>query len=87
MACPEGITRATVLQLCEEHGIPYAVRDLTLAEVHRADEVFCTGTMGELAAVGKVDGMTIGDGGIGPIARRLSGLYVELARTGGEQVV
>ena len=87
VACPEGITRATVLQLCEEHGIPHAVREITLAEVHRADEVFCTGTMGELAAVATVDGMTIGDGQIGPVARRLSDLYVELARTGGEPVV
>src|SRR5439155_2581713 len=48
VACPEGITRATVLQLCREAGIPAQEKDLSLTEVYRADEMFCTGTMGEL---------------------------------------
>jgi len=87
VACPEGVTRATVLDLCAEHDIPHQVRDISLAEVHRADEVFCTGTMGELAGVVAVDGMTIGDGAIGALTRRLSGLYGELVRAGGERVV
>src|SRR6187401_3029547 len=46
VACPEGITRATVIGLCDQHGIACTVRDITLAEFHHADEVFCTGTMG-----------------------------------------
>ena len=87
VACPEGITRATVLALCAEHGVPHRVRDISLAEIHRADEVFCTGTMGELASVVKVDGMTIGDGGVGPVTARLSELYLECVRTGGEPIV
>lgn len=48
MACPEGITRATVLSLCREHGIPCVERDYSQAELYRAEEAFCTGTMGEL---------------------------------------
>ena len=56
VACPEGITRATVLELCRAHGIAHEEVDLTLTEVYCADEMFCTGTMGELAAVTKVDG-------------------------------
>ncbi len=87
VACPEGITRATVLELCKEHGIPCAERDLSLAEVYRADEVFCTGTMGELASVNRVDGRTIGDGEVGPISRKLSDLYQDLVQRSGEQVV
>lgn len=82
-ACPEGITRATVLGLCAENGLPLAVRDLTLAEVYRADEMFCTGTMGELAPVIAVDGRTIGSGGIGPVTERLSTLYAALTRSEG----
>ncbi|RME58155.1 MAG: aminotransferase IV [Caldilineae bacterium] len=82
-ACPEGITRATVLELCQEHGIPAQVRDISLSEVYRADEVFCTGTMGELAPVIEVDGRAIGEGGCGPVTQRLSALYRELtARSG-----
>lgn len=87
VACPEGITRATVLELCQQHGIPCEVRDISLAEFHRADEVFCTGTMGELAAVTRIDGRTIGDGTPGPLTRRLSELYRELTARAGEPVV
>ncbi len=86
VACPEGITRAAVLELCRRHGIPHGERDLSLTEVYRADEVFCTGTMGELAGVKKVDGRTIGDGALGPMTRRLSDLYAELTRAEGEPV-
>ena len=87
VACPEGITRATVLELCGEHHIPHRVTDLSLAEVYRAREMFCTGTMGELAAVVRVDGRTIGDGRPGPLTERLSGLYRERTSTTGEQIV
>ena len=45
-----------MLELCRENGIPCRERDLSLTEVYRADEVFCTGTMGELAPVVRVDG-------------------------------
>ncbi len=83
VACPEGVTRATVLDLCETHGIPHRAKDLSLTEVYRADEMFCTGTMGELAAVTVVDGRTIGDGGVGPMTARLGSLFAELtAREG-----
>ena len=62
VACPEGITRATVLEICAANRIPCDESDLTLDDVYRADEMFCTGTMGELAGVTKVDGRTIGTG-------------------------
>lgn len=75
MACPEGITRATVLTLCREHGIPHSEQDISLTEVYRADECFCTGTMGELAPVVKVDGRMIGDGKPGPMTGELSRLF------------
>ena len=84
VACPEGITRATVLEICEGNGIPNAETDLTLDDVYGADEVFCTGTMGELAGVIKVDGHVIGGGEVGPMTRRLSGLFA--ARTAMEGV-
>ncbi|MGQ0385227.1 MAG: aminotransferase class IV [Gammaproteobacteria bacterium] len=86
-ACPEGITRATVLDLCRAHAITHQVGDLSLAELYRADEVFCTGTMGELAGVTRVDGRTIGAGAVGPMTQRLSALYAERTATGGTRVV
>ncbi len=82
VACPEGITRATVLEILAAERMAHEVTDLSLAEFHRADEVFCTGTMGELAAVTTLDGRRISDGAVGPVTRRLSELF--RARTGTE---
>lgn len=82
LACPEGITRATVLEICDANGIPHEERDLTIDEFYNADEIFCTGTMGELAGIIKLDGLVIGGGQVGPMTRRLSELFG--ARTAGE---
>ena len=87
VACPEGITRRTVLALCAENEIPATERDFAQAEVYRADEMFCTGTMGELAAVNRVDGRTIGAVEVGPVTQRLSGLYREHVLATGERIV
>jgi len=87
VACPEGITRDCVLELCKEHGIEYEVRDLSLTEVYRAAEMFCSGTMGELASVVEVDGRRIGDGTPGPVTQRLSDLYSTLTASQGERIV
>jgi branched-chain amino acid aminotransferase len=86
-ACPEGITRAVVLELSRAAGIDSEVRDLSLMELYRADEMFCTGTMGELAAVVRLDGRTIGSGEPGPVTGRLSALFVDLTRRSGTSVV
>ncbi len=75
VACPEGITREVVLALCQQNELSHEVRDFSLTEVYRAEEMFCTGTMGELAPVTKVDGRTIGNGEIGPITRLLGKLF------------
>ncbi len=83
VACPEGITRATVLEICATTGIPHAETDLTLDDVYRADEMFCTGTMGELAGVIKVDDRLIGSGQVGPMTRRLSEVFAERAASEG----
>ena len=56
-------------------------------EVYGADEAFCTGTMGELACVAKVDGRTIGTGTIGPRTLQLSELYRALTASSGEALV
>ena len=87
VACPEGITRAAVLELCAANGIAHEVCDLSLTEFYRADEVFCTGTMGELAAVTRIDGRLIGDGRPGPMTARLTGLFRELTAREGTVVV
>jgi branched-chain amino acid aminotransferase len=82
-ACPEGITRQTVLDLAAAAAIPAVVRDVSLAEMYAADEVFCTGTMGEIAGVTTIDGRTIGAGQPGAMTTRIARLYQEYARANG----
>ncbi len=86
-ACPTGITRATILELCEQHDIPILVRDIPENEIHRADEMFCSGTMGEIVPVTRVDDTVYNLSLPGPLTTRLSGLYLELTRSEGEPLV
>ncbi|MBK7336723.1 MAG: aminotransferase class IV [Saprospirales bacterium] len=58
-ACLPGITRKTVLDICRNYEIPFEERNLSLTEFYTADEVFVTGTMGELTKVGSIDGRKI----------------------------
>ncbi|MGH9381024.1 MAG: aminotransferase class IV [Thermoanaerobaculia bacterium] len=82
-SCLPGITRGVVLALAREHGIAAEQRRVTLAEVWSADEMFTSGTMGELTPVLEVDGRTMGDGSPGPVTLRLRDLYREHARATG----
>ncbi|MCH98657.1 branched-chain-amino-acid aminotransferase-like protein 2 [Trifolium medium] len=59
------------------------VRNISRSEVQSADEVWTTGTMGELSPVVKVDGITIGNGKVGPITRQLQAAYKELTEQSG----
>jgi branched-chain amino acid aminotransferase len=86
VACPEGITRQTVLDLAAANGIPAVVRDISLAEMYTADEVFCTGTMGEIAGVTVIDGRTIGSGQVGPWTSKVAHLYRAHAAAHGEEL-
>ncbi|PYK93763.1 MAG: aminotransferase IV [Verrucomicrobia bacterium] len=87
LACPEGLTRATVIEICAAEKIRCIETDLLPVDVYGADEMFCTGTMGELAGVIKIDNRIIGDGNIGPMTKRLSELYAQRTGTEGVQVV
>ncbi len=85
-ACPEGITRAAVLELAEGAGIGCNVGDLSLTQFYAADEVFVTGTMGGLTPVIAIDGRTIGGGSPGPVTGRLTGLFADLTARSGTPV-
>ena len=58
-ACLHGITRRLVLEICEELKLSVHERNLSLTEFYTADEVFATGTMGELTPVTEMDGRAI----------------------------
>ena len=86
-ACPEGITRATVLRLAEQVGVLTEVGDFPLTRLYSAAEACVTGTMGELAPVLAVDGRRIGGGDPGPLTKQLSAAYAERTSTSGTRVV
>ena len=87
VACPEGITRATVIEVCAAEKIRCIETDLSVVDVYSAHEIFCTGTMGELAAVTRIDNRQIGDGKVGQLTKRLSDLYAKRTASEGVQVV
>ncbi|MGZ4640409.1 MAG: aminotransferase class IV [Actinomycetes bacterium] len=86
-ACPEGITRATVLELCASRQLTTREGDWTLTHVYNASEVFVTGTMGGLTPVVRVDGRQIGSGTRGPVTEKLREAYAELTAAAGTAVV
>ncbi|XP_010278907.1 PREDICTED: branched-chain-amino-acid aminotransferase-like protein 1 isoform X2 [Nelumbo nucifera] len=76
--CLPGITRATVMELVIKENLVLQERRISLSEFHTADEVWTTGTMGELTPVVMIDGRVIGDGKVGPVTRRLQNAYKNL---------
>ena len=87
IACPEGITRDAVIKLCSQNQINHEIRDYSLSEVYRADEMFCTGTMGELAPVTEVDGRIIGNGLTGPLTKHMSKLFKQCVAKEAEAIL
>jgi branched-chain amino acid aminotransferase len=86
-SCPEGITRAAVLELAAEAGLRCREGDYTLPQLYTAEEAFVTGTMGGLAPVVRVDGRIIGDGQPGPVTKRLTDLFADLTAATGTPIV
>jgi branched-chain amino acid aminotransferase group I len=85
-SCLPGITRGNVIEIAREDGISVTERNVSMTEVYTADEVFTTGTMGELSPVLDVDGRRIGGREIGPTTLRLQGLYADLTAREGERL-
>ncbi len=85
-ACLPGITRALVLRVAKDNGIPTLERNVSRTELHIADEVFTTGSMGELSPVLEIDGRIIGTGKIGEITVRLQKLHAVDIRKNGVEI-
>ncbi|MGH8052072.1 MAG: aminotransferase class IV [Arenimonas sp.] len=77
--CLAGITRANVLKVCREAGIPVYEKNFSLTEVYSAEEAFVTGTFAGVAPVHTIDGRIISEAR-GPMVERLQSLYQELVK-------
>ena len=58
-ACLPGITRALVIEIGQEIDLPVIEKNISLTEMYTADEVFSTGSMGELTPIKMIDGREI----------------------------
>src|SRR5579859_2065545 len=76
--CFNGVTRANVIQLCHDNGIPIELGHFPLSDLHGADEAFVTGTFGGLTPVREVDGHLLPQALPGPVTTRLRALYEAL---------
>jgi branched-chain amino acid aminotransferase len=74
-SCLEGITRASIIELAGEIGIPIIEKRITRDEVYCADEAFFTGTAAEVTPIREVDGVAINGGGRGPITESIQRVF------------
>jgi len=86
-ACLPGITRKNVIKLAQQLSIPVHLKNISIAEFYNADEVFTTGTMGELTPVHEIDGRKILNNSNSNIREQLYKAYKELTETEGEPIV
>jgi branched-chain amino acid aminotransferase group I len=83
-ACLPGITRGLIIEICKDNNIPILEQDISLTELYNADEVFTTGTMGELARVIEIDKRKIENKG--GVLMQLQSLFRKLTEIQGEKL-
>jgi branched-chain amino acid aminotransferase len=76
-SCLDGITRASIVELAGEIGIPVIEKRITRDEVYCADEAFFTGTAAEVTPIRELDNRKIGSGTRGPLTARLQGMFFD----------
>ncbi len=75
-----GITRASVLKMAQEAQMEVEERPYTIEEAQSADEAFYTSASAFVMPIVEVDGVAVGTGTPGPVAKRLREIYIEESR-------
>ena len=83
-ACLPGITRSLIIEICKNNNIPIVEQDISVTELYNADEVFTTGTMGELARVNEIDNRKIENKG--GVLMQIQSLFRKLTEEEGEKL-
>jgi branched-chain amino acid aminotransferase len=73
-----GITRATLIELARDEGIPVQESTITRDELYIADEVFLTGTAAEVTPIREIDRRAIGQGSRGPVTKALQAAFFDV---------
>jgi len=74
----EGITRDTIMQIARDLGYEVVEQAMPRELLYIADELFFTGTAAEIAPIGAVDKIQIGDGRIGPISKAIRNAFFDI---------
>jgi len=82
-----GITRAAVIDLAGQQGIPIREQNLGYFDLYTADEVMVTGTAAEVAPITTIDGRSIGSGRPGPVTRQLMDGFRALTESEGTPII
>ena len=85
-SCLPGLTRQMILEISSKEGILTQEKNLSLTDLYSADEVFTSGTMGEITPILKADGRDIGEGKAGAMTKRIQKLHSAVAYETGESV-
>jgi branched-chain amino acid aminotransferase len=86
-ACLPGITRKTIISICNDNGIPIVLKNISLTEMYNADQVFTTGTMGELTSVKMIDGREIKNRSEIYLLEAIRDYFIKLTENNGEPIV
>ncbi len=73
-----GITRNTVLHICEDLGIKVVQKRITRDECYIADEMFFTGTAAEVTPIRELDRVQIGEGQRGPLTEKIQSAFFDI---------
>jgi len=84
-ACLPGITRGLIIKICSENKIPIYEKNISVTELYNADQVFTTGTMGELAQVIEIDKRKIKNQG--KLLEKLKKLFKRKTEISGEKII
>ncbi len=74
----DGITRASVIEIARDKGVPVEEASVTRDELYISDEVFLTGTAAEVTPIREIDRRTIGEGGRGPVTEKLQAAFFDI---------
>ena len=85
-SCLPGITRGLIIEICQQHDIPIQEKKLSLTDFYTADEVFTTGTMGELTKVRAIDGREMINKSGKSVLKQLNTLFKEKTKVGGTRL-
>ena len=84
-SCLPGITRGLIIKICEENKIPIFEKNISVTEFYNADQVFTTGTMGELAQVIEIDKRQINN--TVRLLNTINSYFKVLTETTGEKII